>query len=140
MAKYEIPGKFTAVVKSLNKKMQARVLDEGWHQGSLRAGPNTLQMFFSAMLKTGFHDDTDAMLIRYRTDGKLFNVTRLQARAKLKEESVRDLMFADDCFRLPAMPLDSPSAQRKRRSCFSQHPTQTPHIQPSQSMARGCKL
>ena len=29
MAKYEIPGKFTAVVKSLNKKMQARVLDEG---------------------------------------------------------------------------------------------------------------
>ena len=27
-------------------------------------------------------------------------------------------------FRLPAMPLDSPSAQSKRRSCFSQHPTQ----------------
>ena len=36
-------------------------------------------------------------------------------------------------FRQPAMPLDSPSAQRKRRSCFSQHPTQTTHIQPAQS-------
>ena len=49
------------------------------------------------MLKTGFHDDTDSMAIRYRTDGKLCNMRRLQARTKVKEDRVRDFLFADDC-------------------------------------------
>ena len=92
-----------------------------------------------------------------RTGGKLFNLRRLEARTNMKEAIVPDVLFADDfavnassedemqrnmdkvCC-LSAMPLDSPSAQRKRRSCFSQHPTQTSQIQPSQSRARICKL
>ena len=54
-------------------------------------------MIFSALLKIVFHDDTDSMAIRYRTDGKLFNLRTLQARTKAKEERVRDFLFADDC-------------------------------------------
>ena len=104
--------------------------------------PHFSVCFFSAMLKTAFHDDTVSMAISYRTDGKLFNLRRLQIRTKVKDERVCDSLFADYCalnassedemlrniwtnFHLPAMPLELPPVQRKRRSCFSQHPTQT---------------
>ena len=40
---------------------------------------------------------TYSMTIRYRTDDKLFNMRRLQARTKVKNERVRDFLFADDC-------------------------------------------
>ena len=73
-----------------------RVLDEGEpfetiqvtnsvKQGCVVA-PTLFSMVFSAMLKTAFQDDTDFMAIRYGTDGKLFNLRRLQAKTKVKEE------------------------------------------------------
>ena len=53
-------------------------------------------VFSAAMLKTVFHDDTDSMAIHFRIDGKLFNLRRLQAITKVKEEKMRNFMFADD--------------------------------------------
>ena len=166
-AKCGISEKVIAIVKSFHEGMLARVIDEressetiqvtnGIRQGCVLA-PTFFSVDFSAMLKTAFHDDTDSMVIRYRTGGKLFNLRRLQARTKVKEETVHGILFADDCALnassddemqrntdkvccLPATPLDSPLAQRKRRSCFCQHHTQTTQIQPSQSRARSCKL
>ena len=107
MAKYDIPDKLVAIVKSFHEGMMARVLDEressetfrvtnGVKQGCVLA-PTLFSVVFSAMLKTAFQDDTDSMTIRYRTDGKLFNLRRLQARGKVKEERMRDILFADDC-------------------------------------------
>ena len=51
---------------------------------------------FSAMLSEAFRDDDDGITIRYRTDGKLLNLRRLQAKSKVKETTVRDLLFADE--------------------------------------------
>ena len=35
--------------------------------------------------------------IRYRTDGRFFDLRRLRANAKVQEALVRDFLFADDC-------------------------------------------
>eukprot|EP00914_Ancora_sagittata_P004991 GHVO01010385.1.p1 GENE.GHVO01010385.1~~GHVO01010385.1.p1 ORF type:complete len:119 (+),score=15.93 GHVO01010385.1:109-465(+) len=42
-------------------------------------------------------DETVGMDLRYRTDGKLFNLRRLQAKTKVKRDCARDMLFADDC-------------------------------------------
>ena len=85
--------------------MLTRVLDEGESSETIQVTndvkqgcvlvPTLFSMVFSAMLKTAFHDDTDSMVIR--TGGKLFNLRILQARTNVKEERVRDFLFADDC-------------------------------------------
>ena len=37
------------------------------------------------------------MYIQFRTDGKLFNLRRLQAKTKVFEATLREFLFADDC-------------------------------------------
>ncbi|KAJ1217127.1 hypothetical protein NDU88_004722 [Pleurodeles waltl] len=41
-------------------------------------------------------DEETSIKIRYRTDGRLFNLWRLQAKTKVEEE-VRNFLFTDDC-------------------------------------------
>ncbi|KAJ8034871.1 hypothetical protein HOLleu_21889 [Holothuria leucospilota] len=52
-------------------------------------------MMFSDMLTDAFRDSQDGIKIKYRTD-KLFNIRRMQAATKDRENCIRDL-FADDC-------------------------------------------
>ena len=41
---------------------------------------------------------TDAgITIRYRTDGRVFDLRRLKFRSRVLETLVRDFLFADDC-------------------------------------------
>ena len=107
MAKFGCPDKFIAMVRAFHDGMLARVLDDGESsdafpvsngvkQGCVLA-PTLFSMVFAAMLKDAFHDSVDAIPIHYRTDGNVFNLRRLQAKTKVKEEGVRDFLFADDC-------------------------------------------
>ena len=50
------------------------------------------------MLNHAFQDldDEDAVYIRYRLDGNLFNLRRLKAHTKTLQVLVRELLFADD--------------------------------------------
>ena len=49
------------------------------------------------MLTDAFSDSDFGIGIRYRMDGSVFNLRRLQAKTKTKNDTINDLLFADDC-------------------------------------------
>ena len=70
------------------------------------------------MLKQAMEDldDDDAIYIRYRLDGSLFNLRRLQAHTKTSEQLFRDLLFADDA----ALVAHTERALQRSTSCFAE--------------------
>ena len=107
MAKFGCPDKFIAMVRQFHDNMSARVQDDGEYskpfpvtngvkQGCVLA-PTLFSMVFSAMLTDAFRDGDIGVPFRYRTDGSLFNLRRLQAKTKVQEDTARDFLFADDC-------------------------------------------
>ena len=70
-------------------------------------------MFF-AMFTDAFQDSEEGVLIRYRTNEKLFNQRLLLAVTKVKETVIKDFLFADDCA------LNSTSEQAMQASTYRQ--------------------
>lgn len=68
----------------------------GVKQGCVLA-PKLFRMMFSAMLLDTFLDTDPGIDIKFRTDGKLFNLRHLQAKTKVHEVRLHDFLFADDC-------------------------------------------
>jgi len=107
MAKYGCPEKFITMVRQFHDGMQACVQDNGVSsnpfavtngvkQGCVLA-PTLFSMMFSAMLYDAFKNTSVGIPIKHRTSGKFFNLRRLKAKTKVQEDTVRDLLFADDC-------------------------------------------
>ena len=67
----------------------------GVKQGCVLAS-TLFSMMFSAMLTDAFQDGDNGIPIRYRFDGKLFNLRRLQAKSKVQTEVLDEFLFADD--------------------------------------------
>ena len=87
--------------------MVARVQDQGQtsepfsvtngtKQGCVMA-PLLFTLVFSAMLNDAFHNNDLGALIRFRTDGKVFNLRRFNSKTRTSKVLIRDLLFADDC-------------------------------------------
>ena len=51
---------------------------------------------FFAMFTDAFQDGDNGIPIRYRFDGKLFNLRRLQAKCKVQAQVLDEFLFADD--------------------------------------------
>ena len=96
MAKFGCPAKFIAMVRQFHmvclqgSKMMASFSDpfpvtNGVKQGCVLAS-TLFSMIFSAMLTDTFQDGDNGIPIRYRFDGKLFNLRRLQAKSKVQTE------------------------------------------------------
>ena len=60
-------------------------------------GPTLFTVMFSAMLTDVLRDSEEGILIRYRTNGKLFTRRLLLAVTKVKETVIKDFLFANDC-------------------------------------------
>ena len=106
MAKFGCPAKFIAMVRQFHDGMLARVQNDGEFSDPLPVTNGVKQgcvlastlfsMMFSAMLTDAFQDGVNGIPIRYRFDGKLFNLRRLQAKSKVQIEVVDEFLFADD--------------------------------------------
>ena len=70
-------------------------MTNGVKQGCVLAS-TLFSMMFSAMLTDVFQDGDNSIPIRYRFDGKLFNLRRLQAKSKVQTEVLDEIIFADD--------------------------------------------
>ena len=53
-------------------------------------------IFFAVMLKHAFGPTAEGIYLRTRTDGKLFNLSRLRAKTKVQLTCLRDFLFADE--------------------------------------------
>ena len=93
MAKFGCPVGFIAMVQQVHDCMLARIQNNGDYsepfsvtngvkQGCILA-QTLLSMMFSAMLTHAIQDCDYSFPIRYRFDGKLFNIRRLQAKSKV---------------------------------------------------------
>ena len=54
-------------------------------------------MVFSAMLNDAYREGKIGVDFHFRTEGKLFNLRRLQAKTKVTHDIAQDFLFADDC-------------------------------------------
>ena len=106
MAKFGLPPRYIARVRQLLDGMQARVQNDeeysepfpvtnGVKQGCVMV-LTLFSMMFSAMLTDAFQDVDAGFPIRYRFDGKLLNLRRLQAKSKVQTDVVDKLLYADD--------------------------------------------
>ena len=106
MAKFGCPPRYIAMVRQFHDGMQARFQNDGEYsepfpvpngvkQGCVMA-PTLFSMMFSAMLTDTFQDVDAGFPIRYRFDGKLLNLRRLQAKSKVQTDLVDKLLYADD--------------------------------------------
>ena len=103
MAKFGCPTKFIAMLR--HDGMLARVQNDGEFsdplpvtngvkQGCVLA-PTLFSMVFSAMLTAAFQDCDNGIPIRYRFDGKLLHLRRLQAKSKVQTEVLDEFLFDD---------------------------------------------
>ena len=100
------PSKFVRAVRSFHDGMLARVVvngdvsepfpvTNGVKQGCVLA-PTLFSLLFAEMLSDALTQTSAVIRIRYRTDGRFFDLRRLKAKTKVREALVRDFLFADD--------------------------------------------
>ena len=127
MKRLGCPSKFLTMIMELHEGQMGQVrlgndlsqpfsICYGVKQGCVLA-PTLFSVFFSMMLSHAFQDldDEDAVYIRYRLDGNLFNLRRLKSHTKTLQVLVRELLFADDA----ALVAHTETALQRLVSCFA---------------------
>ena len=58
--------------------------------------PTLFGILFSVLLRYSFLADMEGIYLHTRTDGKLYNLSRLRAKRKVRRVLIRELLHADD--------------------------------------------
>ena len=106
LPKIGCPPKLLSIIKSFHDNMQGIVQYDGSYSQpfDIRSGvkqgcvlaPTLFGIFFAIMLKHAFGNATEGIHLHTRSDGKMFNLTRLKAKTKIQKKLIRDMLFADD--------------------------------------------
>ncbi len=104
MSKFGCPDRFILMVRQFHDGLysgqreasDAFPITNGIKQGCVLA-LTQFSMMFSAMMSDAFQNSSLGVSLRYRTNGKLINLQRLQAVTKIKETGTIYLLFADHC-------------------------------------------
>ncbi|GFS09928.1 low-density lipoprotein receptor-related protein [Elysia marginata] len=93
-------------------------LEQQQQQGQHSDHMATRMIFFSKMIERATEDlaPEDGVYVRYRLDGSLLKLRRLQAHTKTQERLIRDLLFADDA----AIVAHTEQALQRITSCFAE--------------------
>ena len=78
--------------------------------------PTLFGIFFGLLLKHAFDTTTEGIYLRTRSDGRLFNLTRLRAKTKVRKVLIRGMLFADDA----AVATHTQEELQSLMECFSQ--------------------
>lgn len=100
------PPKLLNIVKSFHDGMLSTVqydgetseefeVKSGVKQGCVLA-PTLFGIFFAMLFRHAFKGATEGVYLHSRSDGKLFNISRLKAKSKTRKVLIRDMLFADD--------------------------------------------
>ena len=106
LPKIGCPPKLHSLIQSFHNNMKGTVQFNGSSsepfgihsvvkQGCVLA-PTLFRILFALLLKHAFGDATEGVYIHTRSDGSLFNLTRLKAKTKVQTALIRDMLFADD--------------------------------------------
>ena len=106
LQKFGFPAKIIRLIQSLHVGMNARVamfgeiseefsVTNGLRQGCVLA-PSLFNIYFTAVLIEALHGLSSGIALRYKLDGRLFDVRRLKGKNTLKS-LMQALMYADDC-------------------------------------------
>jgi len=100
LAKIGCPQKFINLIRSFHDGMMGQVIDGGEASTAFAITNRTKQgcvlaallfsIFFAMMLLVAFKDCDSGIPVRFRADGNVFNLCRLQARTKTFVAMIRD--------------------------------------------------
>ena len=107
LARLGCPKKFVQLIRLFHDGMEGHVLSNGdasqpfeisngVKQGCVLA-PVLFNLFFSCVLNHAVHDFDKGVYLRYRLDGSLFDLRRLNAKTKTLKRLLLEALFADDC-------------------------------------------
>jgi exonuclease III len=106
LPKIGCPPKLTLLAESFHSNMKGTIqydgsmsssfeIKSGVKQGCVLA-PTLFGIFFSLLLRHAFGTAQEGIYLRSRSDGRLFNLSRLRAKTLTRKVMLRDMLFADD--------------------------------------------
>ena len=100
------PERLLSIIRSFHSGMKGVVqfdgatsspfeVKSGVKQGCVLA-PTLFGIYFAVMLKHAFGNSTEGVYLHTRSDGGLYNMTRLRAKTKTRTVLIRDMLHADN--------------------------------------------